>query len=427
MQWVKVMKHISLITIVLIYTVSTLTSFAAPQIEAAQGSGIQVLSIPYENDTQTTFVIKYDGRAAVIGGNPVSLNISVKEPKRNQHDHTGRIDIIKCQPREQSPITFPNDGRVSLIRNTDDAGFLLKTYSCSIQISPGAKPRLAPIAILFHDSAREGAHEAVFDFAVGVSQHGRIRVESNDGKPITLITGTNDGGTTLRIFNEFPDYTMVITGISIFSTPSSLIEPKEWYYNKPDKDSPFPADTAITIPPLDDQPIPLKFPVRDFTFNDWFYGISQSAQLHVRVQYRDGYGRNLFDEDLNHRIEIKAKPNFVLLLFCLFVGLLIGFGARIGYKWLRTTKTESTSGCFVGAFISFVVGLIVLLIVSQGEFELQAFASKLKVTPENPLMIWLVGVAIGLYDPLNILKRMGLDFTRRDDGSGSHEAVETNT
>lgn len=382
---------------------SSTTKVAVPKDESDRVSQNAI----YEDITIT---MEYSANKAWIGNTDVPLTFFVK------YDPDHRLNLMKWTARGEDGIYDPlqkaSDATLQKnlrqqpgMKTTSDG--VVNVWTGSLAISPNAAPRFAQLALYFVDTKTHETHYLEYMFAIG-DREAHYHIATMDGKPLYLETDNGDEEVHLNVTNEYADYVMEVNSITITSEPGGLIE-KTWRSEGPQPpDSPFQPDEPIRISPLKSQSITLHLPVDDWRPDAWFFLFTQSPSLNVSLEYGDSNHRTIRDPSSTHSVELKVRPNLAKLLLWIMAGACYGLLMRWCYLKLRKSKGAGYS--LPSIFLSLGLVLIVLIVAAFGQLELQAFASKLRVAPEYPFMIFLAGVAVGILDPLDVLKKLKIGF-----------------
>lgn len=313
----------------------------------------------------------YDHAEAYAGGSP-TLKIRITSALSDKQ----RLVIDGCAPEgAASPL------RIASINTEEsqDGAFHFTDYFYTVAIDANAEPRNYRLNLTLHYPGEE-VITRFFSFKVGVRSHGKLSVvqDSEDLEPPVFYTGDEDARYLLTLRNDFPDYVINVTKISVESVPENLIEFTDNALAQP-----------ITLKPSEQKRVELHFKVKGMSFTSLISGFGDSPKLKLNVTYNDGYEREV--TDFMHKLNVKIRPHDSVLVLAMLAGVLIGGLIRFYLEFLARRRKITRREMLKFVLYTVIFGMVVTAFAFFGQIQIIAF--KTSGSYDRPMALFIIGLA----------------------------------
>ncbi|MBV9211819.1 MAG: hypothetical protein JOZ52_14355 [Acidobacteria bacterium] len=331
--------------------------------------------LPPLNETYGTFKIQplYNPAEAYAGGT-FQLKFIITADIANKH----KLEIVECAPEDTpSPLRIRASGTT---REDAPAALLESTgYSYLVTIEPNAEPRNYPIKLVFHYPDQEVITRS-YNLNVGVRSRGKLSIvqDEEELEPPTFFTGDAEAHYLLTLRNDFADYAITVTKISVESIPESLVEFTDNSLAQP-----------ITLKPSEQRKVELRFKINGMNFTSLVSGFGDSPKLKLNLTYNDGYGREI--TDFTHKLNVKIRPRDSVLVLAMLSGVLMGGLIRFYLEFLARRKRITRREMLKFVIYTMIFGMVVTAFAFFGQIQIIAF--KTNGSYDKPMALFIIGLA----------------------------------
>lgn len=311
----------------------------------------------------------YNYAEAYAGGSP-RLKIIVTGPSAD----TQNLEV-SCTPEgASSPLTIESNGT----EQRQEPPVWSTDHYYTVMIAPNAEPRQYRINLTFHYPGEEVVTR-FFSFKVGVRSGGKLTVvqDNEDLEPPTFYTG-QEARYLLTLRNDFPDYAITVTKISVESVPESLVEFTDNALAQP-----------VTLKPAEQKRVELRFKVNGMSFTSLVSGFGDSPKLKLNMTYNDGYEREV--SDFTHKLNVKIRPRDSVLVMAMLAGVLVGGLIRFYLEFLARRKSITRREMLKFVLYTVLFGMVVTAFAFFGQIQIIAF--KANGSYDKPMALFIIGLA----------------------------------
>lgn len=311
--------------------------------------------------------------ASAYSGSTFSLKITITT---DASTHRENLRIDRCVPEgASSPIKIEPNGT----EQRQEPPILVTDYYYTVTVDQSAEPRHHRLNLSFQYLDKEVINRS-FYLKIGVRSKGKLAIvqEEEDLEAPTFYTGEG-GSYRLTLRNNFADYPLYITKISVESIPADLVEFADNAL----------AESPVTLKPSEQRKVTLNFKVKSMDFTNLISGFGDSPRLKLNVTYNDGYGREV--SDFQHKLNVKIRPRDKVLVTAMLAGVLIGGLIRFYLEFLARRKKITRRELLKFVLYTVIFGMVVTAFALFGKIQIIAF--KASGSYDKPLAIFIIGLA----------------------------------
>ncbi len=311
--------------------------------------------------------------ASAYAGSTLSLKITVTTDA-STHKENLRIDRCVAEG-SSSPIKIEANGSEQRV----EPPILITDYFYTVTIDASAEPRQHRINLSFQYLKNEVINR-FFNLKVGVRSRGKLAVvqEEEDLEAPTFYTGES-GSYRLTLRNNFADYPVYITKISVESIPEDLVEFTDNALS----------EQQLVLKPSEQKKVSLNFKVKSMDFTNLISGFGDSPKLKLTVTYNDGHQREV--SDFQHKLNVKIRPRDWVLVSAMLAGVLVGGLIRFYLEFLARRKKITRRELLKFVLYTVIFGMVVTAFALFGKIQIIAF--KASGSYDKPMAIFIIGLA----------------------------------